>query len=156
MNKQELRQQMRETPAGKLLVRYGFEPYDTESSARRVADKAVVDMAALDATIAKLRINLDDACAEANYRLKYLAVVCSAFGVTMNEGEQASQFASRAAESIRLRLVQHDEEIANYEKRASAHWAERDALRHQATEANVRAVKAEAAIKSQTVISSLT
>lgn len=29
---------------GKLLVRYGFEPYDTESAARRVAEKAAADL----------------------------------------------------------------------------------------------------------------
>lgn len=31
---------MRRTRSGRLLVRYGYEPYDTESAARRVAEKA--------------------------------------------------------------------------------------------------------------------
>lgn len=43
----KLKEEMRETPAGKLLVRYGFEPYDTESNARRVAERAAVDIAEL-------------------------------------------------------------------------------------------------------------
>ncbi len=44
-----LRQKMRETPEGKLLIRYGFEPYDTETSARRVAEKAAVEIEVLRA-----------------------------------------------------------------------------------------------------------
>jgi hypothetical protein len=44
----EVRQEMRETPEGRLLVKYGFEPYDTESSARRVAEKAAADIALLE------------------------------------------------------------------------------------------------------------
>ncbi len=47
----ELRAKMRQTPAGKLLVRYGFEPYDTESSARRIAEKAADEIDALKCAI---------------------------------------------------------------------------------------------------------
>ncbi len=39
------RYQMRATPEGKLLLRAGFEPYDTETSARRVAEHAVKELA---------------------------------------------------------------------------------------------------------------
>ncbi len=46
---------MRQTPAGKLLVRYGFEPYDTETSARRVAERAAEDVADLVKTLAILQ-----------------------------------------------------------------------------------------------------
>lgn len=35
---------MRQTPEGQLLVRAGFEPYDTESSARRLAEWVVQNM----------------------------------------------------------------------------------------------------------------
>lgn len=41
-----MRAEARETPEGKLLVRYGFEPWDTESCARTVARKAAEDIAA--------------------------------------------------------------------------------------------------------------
>ncbi len=51
----QMRLQMHQTPAGKLLVRYGFEPYDTESAARRVAEKAAWDIAKLEDTITHLR-----------------------------------------------------------------------------------------------------
>ncbi len=44
MTEDELKQQMRETPGGQLLVRAGFEPYDTESAARRVADHAAEEL----------------------------------------------------------------------------------------------------------------
>jgi hypothetical protein len=46
--KDEQRAAMRQTPAGRLLVRYGFEPYDTESAARTVAEKAAADIAELE------------------------------------------------------------------------------------------------------------
>jgi hypothetical protein len=36
----QLQKEMRQTSAGRLLVRAGFEPWDTESSARRVAKVA--------------------------------------------------------------------------------------------------------------------
>lgn len=51
---QELIQEMRETSEGKLLVRYGFEPYNTESSARRVAEKAAEDISQLLSIITEL------------------------------------------------------------------------------------------------------
>lgn len=41
-----MRAEARETPEGKLLVRYGFEPWDTESSARIVARKAAAEVSA--------------------------------------------------------------------------------------------------------------
>lgn len=41
---QQVREEMRSTGAGRFLLRYGFEPYDTESSARRVAEKAARDL----------------------------------------------------------------------------------------------------------------
>lgn len=44
---QNYRREARETPAGRLLVRYGFEPYDTESSARRVAERAAEEIEGL-------------------------------------------------------------------------------------------------------------
>jgi len=46
-----LRKEMRQTPEGKLLLRYGFEPYETESCARRVAEKATLDIADLVAAL---------------------------------------------------------------------------------------------------------
>jgi hypothetical protein len=39
--------EMRLTDWGNLLFRYGFEPYDTESSARRVAEKAASEIRGL-------------------------------------------------------------------------------------------------------------
>ena len=47
----ELREAARHTPEGQLLVRYGFEPWDTESAARRVAEKAAAEIAQLQARI---------------------------------------------------------------------------------------------------------
>ncbi len=49
--KQEAKQReaMRQTPAGKLLVRYGFEPYNIESCTRLVAEKAAEEIEALKA-----------------------------------------------------------------------------------------------------------
>ena len=47
----ELREAARHTPEGQLLVRYGFEPWDTESAARRVAEKAAAEIARLQAKI---------------------------------------------------------------------------------------------------------
>lgn len=40
----QVREEMRNTEAGRLLVRYGFEPYDTESSARRIAERFATDL----------------------------------------------------------------------------------------------------------------
>jgi hypothetical protein len=40
----QVKQQYASEPWGKLLIKYGFEPYDTESSARSVARKAVEDI----------------------------------------------------------------------------------------------------------------
>lgn len=48
---QNLKLTLRETPAGKLLLRYGFEPIDTESAARRVAEKAVEEIERLTAAL---------------------------------------------------------------------------------------------------------
>ncbi len=50
----KLAEHMRSEPWGALLVRYGFEPYDTESSARRVAEKAAEDIAKLRAALERL------------------------------------------------------------------------------------------------------
>lgn len=47
----ELREAARHTPEGQLLVRYGFEPWGTESAARRVAEKAAAEIAQLQARI---------------------------------------------------------------------------------------------------------
>lgn len=47
MTAEEFRASMRTTPEGRLLVRAGFEPYDTESAARRVAEHAVGDITKL-------------------------------------------------------------------------------------------------------------
>lgn len=44
---EELKKELRETEWGKLLVRYGFEPYYTESSARTVAEKVSEDRSGL-------------------------------------------------------------------------------------------------------------
>lgn len=51
---QQVREEMRATPAGRLLVRCGFEPYDTESSARRVAERAAMDREEIVAAVEKL------------------------------------------------------------------------------------------------------
>lgn len=51
----EVRNRQREEPWGKLLVKYGYEPYDTESAARHVATMAADEIAALQAEVAKLR-----------------------------------------------------------------------------------------------------
>lgn len=40
MNDQELKERYAQEDWGKLLISFGYEPYDTESSARRVAEKA--------------------------------------------------------------------------------------------------------------------
>lgn len=40
MNKEELKELYAKEPWGKLLIEMGMEPYDTESSARRVAEYA--------------------------------------------------------------------------------------------------------------------
>lgn len=42
---------MRQTPGGRLLVRYGLEPYNTESQARRVAERAAIDFDAIETAI---------------------------------------------------------------------------------------------------------
>lgn len=52
-----LRHEARETPAGKLLIRYGFEPWDMESSARRVAKKAAAEIAELTEAL-ELMVNM--------------------------------------------------------------------------------------------------
>lgn len=60
MNQEKLfRAEMRATPSGRLLVRYGFEPYDTESSARRVAECAVEDIIKLRAALKAAGEHLD-------------------------------------------------------------------------------------------------
>lgn len=46
MTTEDVKQSLRNTPMGKLLVKYGFEPYDTESSARSVAERAAEEIAA--------------------------------------------------------------------------------------------------------------
>lgn len=53
------REAARNTDEGRLLVRYGFEPYDTESAARTVARQAVQDINVLNREIALLRRNVD-------------------------------------------------------------------------------------------------
>ena len=44
---EQIRKEMRETPAGQLLARMGCDYYDTESSARRVAEHAAEEIAGL-------------------------------------------------------------------------------------------------------------
>jgi hypothetical protein len=50
----QVKQQYASEPWGKLLIKYGFEPYDTESSARSVARKAVEDITFLINTLDNL------------------------------------------------------------------------------------------------------
>ena len=55
---EQQKQEMRKTAVGKLLVRYGFEPYDTESSARRVAEKASAEILELKQEVKRLKAAL--------------------------------------------------------------------------------------------------
>jgi hypothetical protein len=73
---EQLRQEMRETPAGALLVKYGFEPYDTESSARRVAEQAADELAILRRELSSFRnligsLNTDDELRMAKLAIGY-------------------------------------------------------------------------------------
>ena len=60
------RETARYTEAGALLVRYGFEPYDTERSARDVAEKAAEEIGTLHEELENFRrvllglVTLDD------------------------------------------------------------------------------------------------
>ena len=47
MNDTELKERYAQEPWGKLLIEMGMEPYDTESSARRVAEYVAGQIAAL-------------------------------------------------------------------------------------------------------------
>lgn len=49
MNDTELKERYAQEPWGKLLIEMGMEPYDTESSARRVAEYAAERIAKLEA-----------------------------------------------------------------------------------------------------------
>jgi hypothetical protein len=49
MNDTELKERYAKEPWGKLLIEMGMEPYDTESSARRVAEYAAQRIATLEA-----------------------------------------------------------------------------------------------------------
>jgi hypothetical protein len=51
----KVRLDMRKTQSGKLLLRCGFDPFDTESSARRVAEKAAREISKLIREVRHLR-----------------------------------------------------------------------------------------------------
>lgn len=51
MSAEDVKQSLRNTPMGQLLLKYGFEPYDTESSARTVAERAAEEIASLNKDI---------------------------------------------------------------------------------------------------------
>jgi len=57
MNAQDtkLNEQFKREPWGALLVRYGYEPVNTESSARQVARLAAAEIETLNAEIKKLK-----------------------------------------------------------------------------------------------------
>lgn len=59
MTPEEVKAGYAKTPWGKLLIEMGWEPYDTESSARRVAEFAVQQMADDKKRIRKLEIYLE-------------------------------------------------------------------------------------------------
>lgn len=62
-------------PWGQLLVRYGFLPYDTESSARRVAESATKDIQLLFEHIRAL--GEQPKCACVNHPVYGDAIVCA-------------------------------------------------------------------------------
>jgi len=55
----DFKKSLRETDWGKLLVRCGFEPYNTESLARRVAEKAAEELKALQTELEELKKDRD-------------------------------------------------------------------------------------------------
>jgi hypothetical protein len=55
-NEKRVRAHMDATPMGQLLIKYGFDPYNTETAARRVAEQAAAE-------IAELRKQRDEALA---------------------------------------------------------------------------------------------
>jgi len=56
----KVRMDMRKTQSGKLLLRCGFDPFDTESSARRVAEKAAQEISKLSREVRRLRNNISN------------------------------------------------------------------------------------------------
>jgi hypothetical protein len=54
MNDTELKERYAQEPWGKLLIKMGMEPYDTESSARRVAEYAAERIEMLTSAIERM------------------------------------------------------------------------------------------------------
>lgn len=52
------KQRQRAEPWGALLVRYGYDPYETESSARRVAEKAAEDISTLSQALHNMLVHM--------------------------------------------------------------------------------------------------
>lgn len=50
---------LRNTDMGRLLVRYGYEPYNTESAARRVAEKAAAELSRARSIVKLMLAQLD-------------------------------------------------------------------------------------------------
>ncbi len=67
MESEEFKQKLREEPWGKFLVSIGMEPYDTESSVRRVAEQAVIEIAKRDEKIENLEDEIIRLIMELNY-----------------------------------------------------------------------------------------
>lgn len=72
---QQLRAEARATPAGQLLWRMGMDYWDTESSARRVAEFAAEEIASLAAERAELIASLAELMEQQNERDKYQPLV---------------------------------------------------------------------------------
>jgi hypothetical protein len=69
MTIEKVKQQYAQEPWGKLLIEFGYSPYDTESSARRVAEYAVEK-------IDRLKSVQDDLLASLQDLLQYIEGTC--------------------------------------------------------------------------------